>query len=159
AGAWLDRALANFDLEEGWFNEYQGPDPGYQTRGLVFATRIAERLGDAHLWDVCVQAARFIETAMIPGGSLHPALGGRSTALIYPSGFERLAKRDAALSPLAARVRGAWRHRVTPLPTWLDFDNALRLAQDAWDADIICGGATCDEPPIGTECEINLPRA
>ncbi len=141
AESYIARILRNFDTEEGWFQEYHGPDAGYQTRTLAYLTKAAEILNDEKLWDVCGRAARFIELMLMPDGSLHPMLGVRSTALIYPSGFERLAARDAAFRPLAKRIRVAWSNNRVALPSQLDFDNALRLGEDAWHAVDVASGA------------------
>lgn len=134
AEAYIERILRNFNAEEGWFQEYHGPDPGYQTRTIAYLTKIAEILDDESLWQVCAQAARFVELMLMPDGSLHPMLGVRSTALIYPSGFERLGSRNPDFLPLARRIRAAWSNNRVPLPSQLDFDNALRLGEDAWQA-------------------------
>lgn len=134
AEAYIGRILRNFDAEEGWFQEYHGPDAGYQTRTLAYLTKAAEILNDTELWTVCGQAARFIELMLMPDGSLHPMLGVRSTALVYPSGFERLAARDPAFRPLARRIRSSWNDCRVALPSQIDFDNALRLGEDAWHA-------------------------
>lgn len=148
AEAYITRILRNFDAEEGWFQEYHGPDAGYQTRTLAYLTKTAEILNDEELWSVCARAARFIELMLMPDGSLHPMLGVRSTALIYASGFERLAARDPAFRPLAKRIRAAWCNNRVALPSQLDFDNALRLGGDAWHAAEVASGA-----PAGVEVE------
>src|SRR5262245_9609519 len=71
----------------------------------------------------------------MPDGSVHPMLGTRSTALVYPSGIEALATRHPdRFSALAARVRRAWERRLVPLPSALDFANAIRLGDDAREA-------------------------
>ena len=131
AKLYIVRIKRNFDEEEGWFQEYHGPDAGYQTRTLAYLTKVAEILADEILWEICVKAARFVELLLMPDGSLHPMLGVRSTALLYPSGFERLAARYSDFQPLAKRVRAAWHNNRVPLPSQLDFANALRLGVDA----------------------------
>lgn len=132
--AYLERLLFLFDRNEGWFREYDGPDPGYQTRTLRYLAKCAVLLDRTELWDVAHRAAGFIEAVLMPDGSIHPMLGARSTALLYPSGIELLAVRDRRHEGLAARVREAWSHGRVPLPSWLDFANAIRLADDAFDA-------------------------
>jgi hypothetical protein len=132
--AYVDRLLAQFDANEGWFREYEGPDAGYQTRTLRYLVKCARLLDDGELWKVARQAMGFLEYLVMPDGSLHAMLGTRSTALLYPSAFEVMAQRDPALRPLAGRIRSAWRQGLVPLPSWLDFDNAIRLADDALEA-------------------------
>jgi len=168
AESYIARILRNFDEEEGWFQEYHGPDAGYQTRTLAYLTKAAEILGDEKLWDICSRAARFIELMLMPDGSLHPMLGVRSTALIYPSGFERLAARDPTFQSLAKRIRAAWSNNRVALPSQLDFDNALRLGEDAWHAadlasevsrstDVVMNVA--DQAKIPRDGVTHLPRA
>lgn len=153
---YLERTLRLFDPEEGWFQEYQGPDPGYQTRTLRYLTKTAELLEDDALWGVVEKAARFVGHALMPDGSLHPMLGVRSTAVLYPAAFEKLARRDAAFAPLAARVRKGWEGRKVPLPSTLDFENAMRLADDALEAADVAGELPAPQEPTG---RVELPRA
>jgi hypothetical protein len=54
--------------------------------------------------------------------------------LLYPSAFESLALRDPNYLPLARRVRDGWRRGRVPLPSQIDFGNAIRLGDDAFEA-------------------------
>jgi hypothetical protein len=134
ADEYIDRLLSLYQPEEGWFREYDGPDPGYQTRTLRYLTKCALLLNQPELWDVVRKAADFLEAVLMPDGSLHPMLGSRSTALLFPSSFEILAARFESYQELAVRVRKGWEKGRVPLPSALDFDNAIRLADDAKDA-------------------------
>src|SRR5205807_948807 len=40
--SYVDRLLSLFDKNEGWFQEYEGPDPGYQTRTIRYLAKCAE---------------------------------------------------------------------------------------------------------------------
>jgi hypothetical protein len=132
--AYVERTLHLFNPGEGWFREYDGPDPGYQTRTLRYLTKLAELLDDSTLWEVASKAATFVGLLLMPDNSIHPMLGARSTALAYASGFERLAARDPAFEPLADGIHEGWRSGAVPLPSRLDFSNAIRLGRDAWEA-------------------------
>lgn len=134
AEQYVERFLTNFEPEEGWFLEYNGPDPGYQSRCMRYLGKIAAQLNSAELWGTLSKAADFSAELLMPDGSIHPMLGCRSTALLYPSGFELLASRDSNYAPLAERVQQGWQNANVPLPSQLDFDNALRLGDDAFDA-------------------------
>lgn len=131
---YLERTLALLHPTEGWFREYDGADAGYQTRLLAFLTRTAALLEDDELWEVCRRGARFVELMLMPDDSLHPMLGVRSTALIYPSAFERLAARFPEMAPLADRIHRSWARGRVPLPSLIDVENGIRLAEDAFDA-------------------------
>lgn len=131
---YLERTLALFRPEEGWFLEYDGADAGYQTRCVSFLARIAELTNDDALWDQLERAVTFLSEISMPDGSLHPMLGVRSTALAYVSGIERVAQRFPHLRPFADRMHESWRTGKTPTPTLLDFENGLRIADDGWEA-------------------------
>lgn len=153
---YLERTLKLYVPSEGWFREYDGPDPGYQTRTLRYLVKCTELLEDTALWQVVEQAAGFVGQALLPDGTLHPMLGVRSTALLYPAAFEKLATRNSELSNLAARVRRGWQDERVPLPSQLDFENAVRLADDALEAYRSAGELPEAVEPTG---RVHLPEA
>jgi len=130
----FEKLLSLFDDSEGWFEEYHGPDAGYQTRTLRFLVKCALLLDKSEIWKMIQKATNFIDNMLMPDGSIHPMLGSRSTALLYPSAFELLAVHDSIYEGLAVRVRKSWENSKVPIPSWLDFDNAIRLADDAREA-------------------------
>jgi hypothetical protein len=158
---YLERALSLFERSEGWFWEYYGADAGYQSRSLRYLSKIASLPAHAELWSVVASAAEFMQEVLMPDGSIHPMLGCRSTALLYPSGFERLAAHDARHAGLAALVRKGWQDRRVPLPSRLDFDNAIRLADDAHEAALACENGPARRPaePVTSECCVDFPGA
>lgn len=155
---YLERTLALFNEQEGWFREYDGPDAGYQTRLLSFLTRIADLTDDESLWRVCEKAARFVEALLMPDNALHPMLGVRSTALIYPSAFERLAARNPEFAALADRIHDGWTTGATPRPSEIDFENAIRLAEDAFEAARVRQSRVADKA-IGPVERYDFPQA
>jgi len=158
AGRYLARLLALFDPEEGWFQEYEGPDPGYQTRTLRYVVKLARLPGYENLWKVAEKAAEFLADLIMPDGSLHPMLGTRSTGILYPSGIEALAARDPGrFAPLARRVRTAWERGRVPLPSTIDFANAIRLADDAREAAALM--TALPEAPEALPGRRSFPRA
>lgn len=156
--AYLERLLALFDRDEGWFLEYNGADAGYQSRCLRYFSKIAALKNDAALWAIAEKAAGFVGMLLMPDHSLNPMLGCRSTALLYPSSFESLAGKSAALRSAARGVREAWRLRRVPMPSEIDFCNAIRLAHDAMDAADAASdlGAAAESIP---QADVHLPRA
>jgi hypothetical protein len=161
---YLDRTLALFNEREGWFREYDGADAGYQTRLLSFLTRIAALTGDEALWGICERAAGFVDAMRMPNNALHPMLGVRSIALAYPSAFERLAARNPKLAPLAEHIHNGWMNGATPRPSEIDFENGIRIAEDAFEAATIrdnrvsASGSTAASHAI-TFSDFDLPDA
>jgi hypothetical protein len=131
---YIGRTLSWFDKAEGWFKEYHGPDAGYQTRTLRYLTKAGQLYPDLNLWPAVDKAMEFMDAIVMPDGTINPLLGCRSTALIYPYSFEVAARRDLRFAPLAARIQKAWEEGLVPLPSSLDFGNAIRLGDDAREA-------------------------
>lgn len=156
---YLGRLVRLFEPNEGWFLEYDGADGGYQTRCLRYLVKCARLLDDDGLWRLAARSARFLEQVLMPDGSLHPMLGCRSTALLYPSGLEALAARDKSFIGLASRARQAWEKGLVPLPSWLDFGNAIRLADDALEAHAIASNQTGEAIPSVPKGDTHFPAA
>jgi hypothetical protein len=157
---YLDRTLALFNEREGWFKEYDGADAGYQTRGVTFLSRIADMTGDDRLWSVLRKAGDFLDRMTMPDGALHPMLGVRSTALAYVSGIERLAERFPELAPLADRIHASWANGRAITPDRLDFENGLRIADDAFDAAEIRERRTTSETSqVRKDASFDMPDA
>jgi len=112
-GAWLDdagllerarapveRCLA-WQHEEGWFPEYEGADPAYQTLTLSFLAEVAELLPSSELDAALDRALAFCVHFLHPDGAYAGETGSRNNAQVLPSGFERLAGRSAEARTLA----------------------------------------------------------
>lgn len=87
------RALAlSWQNGEGWFQEYEGADPGYQTCSLSFLAKLRQRTGEASLTEPLLRAVRFAAHFMHPDGSYAGEYGSRNTYHFYPHGVELLAR-------------------------------------------------------------------
>jgi hypothetical protein len=89
-----DRALS-WQHGEGWFQEYEGADPGYQTCTIAFLSRLRQKTGDARLTEPLRRAVQFAAHFMHPDGSYGGEYGSRNTHHFYPHGFELLARESA----------------------------------------------------------------
>lgn len=94
---------------DGFYEEYGGNDPGYESLGIDFLARIWSRTGDAALLASLRRAVEYYAYAPNIDGSLGGALGSRHTRLWFPGGFERL----AGVIPEAAAVAACMRDRLT----------------------------------------------
>lgn len=77
--------------EEGWFQEYEGADPGYQTCTLSFLAKLHRKRGDDALVGPLTRAVGFAWHFMHPDGSYGGEYGSRNTYHFYPHGFEVMA--------------------------------------------------------------------
>jgi hypothetical protein len=101
---------------EGWYAEYGGADPGYESLGIFYLAMYWRRTGDPRLLDSLRRSVEFLSHFVHPDGSIGGVYGSRHTALYMPGGFELL----AAEIPMAAAManflsaRGARGNLVTP---------------------------------------------
>jgi hypothetical protein len=105
--AWLQaaderlRMLVSWQSDEGWFPEYGGADPGYQTVTIDCLAKYAQRRSGPELDDALRRAVAFCRPWLHPDGSYGGHYGSRGTQHFYPHGMELLAARDAAAADLA----------------------------------------------------------
>jgi len=80
--------------EEGWFQEYEGADPGYHSCSIAFLSKLYLKSKDESLVEPITRAIRFAAHFMHPDGSYAGEYGSRNTYHFYPHGFEVFAVRD-----------------------------------------------------------------
>jgi hypothetical protein len=104
--AWyfLERILQH-QSREGWYDEYGGADPGYQTHGSFYLARCWQLTGDDRLLESLKRASRFQAHFIHPDGSLGGEYASRNTQTYYPAAFEMLADHDPASRWIADTMR------------------------------------------------------
>lgn len=115
---WIDQGrqrieqLLSWQHEEGWFEEYGGADPGYQTLTIECLARYQLRAGEeeaAQLDEPICRAVAFSRCFLHPDGSYGGEYGSRGTSHFYPYGFELLSDRLPEAAELALGHRRALR--------------------------------------------------
>jgi hypothetical protein len=96
--------------EEGWFQEYEGADPGYHSCSIAFLAKLWQKNHDATLVGPIGRAIDFASYFMHPDGSYAGEYGSRNTYHFYPHGFEVFADRF----PLAGRIAQTYLQRALP---------------------------------------------
>jgi len=86
----LARILKN-QSKEGWFKEYEGLDPGYQTLCIHYLSDVHLIRPDLNLLEKISRSVRFLEFFAHPDGSFGGHYGSRCTRFYYPSGILALA--------------------------------------------------------------------
>lgn len=104
AGERLQLVLS-WQSSEGWFEEYGGADPGYQTVTIDSLAKLQRETGDGQL-DVQFdgplrKAVEFARLFVHPDSSYGGEYGSRGTFHFYPHGFELLARENSAAADLA----------------------------------------------------------
>ncbi|MCI0454374.1 MAG: hypothetical protein L0Y68_05195 [Candidatus Dadabacteria bacterium] len=87
----LERLLT-WQRREGWFQEYEGCDPGYHTLTISLLARLYELKPSQELKHTLVRAVEFAEHFIHPDGSYGGEYGSRNTYNFFPHGFELVGK-------------------------------------------------------------------
>jgi hypothetical protein len=103
------RRILQRQSAEGWYEEYGGADPGYQTHGSFYLARIRELGGGEELADSLDRAMRFMAHFVHPDGSIGGEYASRNTQTYYPAAFEMCAGRSSAAAWIAERMRSSVR--------------------------------------------------
>jgi len=90
--------------EEGWFQEYEGCDPGYHTLTVSLLARIHERSPSPELRQALERAVRLAAEFVHPDGSFGGEYASRNTYNFFPHGFELFGRH----MPEALAVNDAW---------------------------------------------------
>ena len=85
----LDKILAH-QSPEGWYDEYGGADPGYQTHCSFYLARYWEISGDSKLAESLEHSFQFLAHFLHPDGSLGGEYASRNTQTYYPAAFEMM---------------------------------------------------------------------
>jgi hypothetical protein len=85
----LKRILAE-QSDEGWFKEYEGADPGYQSLCTYYMADIHRMRPELSLIDPLRKSVQFLWHFAHPDGSFGGYYGSRNTRFYYPAGIEAL---------------------------------------------------------------------
>jgi len=107
--AWslLERIL-EYQSPEGWFFEYDGADPGYQSLCLYYLAKIYLLHPDRQLRSKLERAIEFLSWFVHPDGTFGGEYGSRRTAIFYPGGL-------AVLAPEVPLARSLMRFMLTSI--------------------------------------------
>jgi hypothetical protein len=90
---------------EGWYEEYGGADPGYQTHGSFYLARYWQLTRDDALAESLRRAMTFQAHFVHVDGSLGGEYASRNTQTYYPAAFEMFAGQHAAAAWIAEVMR------------------------------------------------------
>lgn len=93
--------LLKWQSSEGWFNEYGGADPGYQTVTIDCLAKCREFRNDQLLDEPLRRAIRFARKFLHPDESFAGIYGSRGTKHFYTHGLELMARENAEAADLA----------------------------------------------------------
>ena len=100
----IQKILAH-QSDEGWYEEYGGADPGYQTHGSFYLARYYQMSGDEQLAESLCRSMRFLALFVHADGSLGGEYASRNTQTYYPAAFEMFSGRSGTASWIAEALR------------------------------------------------------
>ena len=100
----VDRILRR-QSEEGWYDEYGGADPGYQSHGSFYLARCWQFGRDERVLASLRRAAQFLAHFVHADGSIGGEYTSRNTQTYYPAAYEILATEDPASAWIAQTMR------------------------------------------------------
>ena len=154
----LARVLAAQSVE-GWFQEYDGADPGYQTLCLYYLAEIRATRASPELQTALERGVDFIAHFVHPDGTYAGDYGARRTAVYYPGGVAMVAR---SYEPARAVASAMWRSVTAGRTTTLDdvddgnlsplLVNYVRAVQDWVDAPVRPEGRLpCEAPQLARD--------
>jgi len=93
----IDKIL-DHQSTEGWYDEYGGADPGYQTHGSYYMARYLQLSGDPRLPDSLGRSFEFLQHFIHPDLSLGGEYTSRNTKTYYPAAFEMMSAANGTAS-------------------------------------------------------------
>ncbi|MCC5876868.1 MAG: hypothetical protein JJU11_11670 [Candidatus Sumerlaeia bacterium] len=109
SNALRDRTLS-WGSGEGWFQEYEGADPGYHSCSIAFLGKLWQKSNDEKIFNALLPAVDFAHHFMHPDGSYAGEYGSRNTYHFYPHGFELMAPH----SRKAGEIADSFLYRAMP---------------------------------------------
>lgn len=94
--------ILHHQSEEGWFKEYEGADPGYQTLCTYYLADVNQLRPDWGLIEPLRRSLQFLWHFAHPDGSFAGLYGSRSTRFYYPAGVLALANEIPEAAALSA---------------------------------------------------------
>jgi hypothetical protein len=122
----LDRILAH-QSDEGWYKEYEGADPGYQSLCTYYLADLHRLRPDLGLKDSLSKSVRFLWNFAHPDGSFGGVYGSRSTRFYYPAGLELLRDEIPEAGALADFMRESILSRSTVALDTMDDPNLIPM--------------------------------
>src|SRR4030095_3037466 len=112
---------------DGWYSEYGGPDPGYESLGIFYLATYWQRTQAPSVLDSLRRSLDFYAHCVHPDGSVGGVYRSRYTSLYVAGGFEMLGPRVPTAAAIAAFMRERLdRHNVVT-PATCDAHNLAPL--------------------------------
>lgn len=113
--------------EEGWYLEYEGPDPGYQTLCTYYLACAYQDNRSDKLLKSLNHSATFLSNFVAGNGLIGGIIGSRNTEVYYPGGIEILANYSDIFKVLKVKLTEGIKNKIHLLPQNIDIGNYIPL--------------------------------
>ena len=113
--------------EEGWFLEYDGADPGYQTLCTYYLAAAQEVLQDDQLKDRIEKSISFLKHFIHPNSTIGGLYGSRNTEVYYPGGVTFFCDSSQEASAIDVCMQKGLNQEINILPQTIDRENLIPL--------------------------------
>jgi hypothetical protein len=144
--ALLERIVAG-QSAEGWYREYEGADPGYQSLATYYLADLHRMRPSWGLADSLRSSLRFLAHFAHPDGSFGGLYGSRNTRFLVPAGVEALAQEFPEAAALGRFARqGVAGRRFVVLETFDEPNLVPHFNAYCWAA-VLAAGASLPASP------------
>ena len=154
--------LLGHQSPEGWFPEYDGADPGYQTLCVDYLSAYATRRPSDALNAAIERAVNFLQWFVHPDGTFGGIYGSRRTAVVYLAGLARLAPALPVAGAMCEMLAASMSRADSVAPSSVDMGNLAPLLSSTVSAVMLAqaglGGAA--RLPMASEgARVDFPEA
>lgn len=111
--------------QEGWFKEYEGADPGYQTLCTYYLEAAQIYLKDEKLAGVLQKSIEYLQYFVHPDGTIGGLYGSRNTQVYYPGGVAN--REDETSISIAKKMLSGIENGLHITPLEIDIGNLIPL--------------------------------
>jgi len=121
-------AILDHQSPEGWFLEYEGADPGYQTLCIYYLAQVYRMyLSDERLRSALGKSVEFLSFFVHPDGTFGGEYGSRRTAMYYPGGLALLGNEMTLAQSMTCFMQSSILSERTLTPAQVDIGNLAPL--------------------------------
>lgn len=113
--------------EEGWFMEYEGADPGYQTLCTYYLSAAQEVLNDNELDTRIQKSIHYLSHFIHPDKTIGGLYGSRNTEVYYPGGITYYANKETTANAIDKYMHPRLKLGEAVVPLSIDRENLIPL--------------------------------
>jgi len=119
--------ILRMQSEDGWYHEYGGVDPGYESLGISYLAQYWAATRDSSVLESLRRSIDFFAHCVHPDGSVGGVYGSRHTSLYFPAGFELVADEVPSAAAIARFMRARLTRGNVVTPATTDAHNLMAL--------------------------------